>query len=163
MTKLYILTTIICLSLFFSCKTTKPISENYQVQCDKISNEATYSVAISYQSNNDFADIETIKQNAIDGILFRGITGNNECVAQKPTLDKAKSEISNTSFYKQLYGDSKSYNKYITNISKVKDEVLETIKNKKLYQHSYRVNVNKELLRKDLITAGLLKPLNSGF
>jgi len=163
MTMPYKLTLALCFTMFFSCKTTKPLSENYQIQCEKTSNESTYTVSISYQSNNDYADIETVKQNAIDGILFRGITGKNDCVAQKPLLDKGKSEVSNTEFYKQLYGKNKNYNKYVTNISKLNDQTLETIKNKKLYQNSYLVTINKDLLQKDLINAGLLKQLNTGF
>lgn len=157
------LTLTLCFTLFLSCKTTKPLSENYQIQCYKTSNESTYTVSISYQSNNDYTDIEIVKQNAIDGILFRGITGKNDCVAQKPLIDKAKSEVFNTEFYKQLYGNNKHYNKYVTNISKLNIETLETIKNKKLYQHSYLVTINKDLLKKDLINTGLLKQLNTGF
>ena len=164
MRKFYVVTVILSfITSFSSCKTSYHISENYQIQCDKTTDESSYSVTINYESNNNLIDIETVKQNAIDGILFRGITGNNECVAQKAILDKPKSEISNTIFYKQLYGNNKNYNKYITNISKVKDNLLETIKDKKLYKHIYRVDINKELLRKDLITQGLLKPLTSGF
>lgn len=161
MTKLTALTFISFAAYLFGCKTTKPLSENYQIQCDKTSNEATYTVLIAYQSNNSYADIETIKRSALDGVLFRGITGTNECVAQKPMLDKVKTEVSSTDFYKQLYKDG--YNKYITNITKGSDNSLETIKSKSLYQHTYKVSINKELLRKDLISAGLLKSLNAGF
>ena len=157
------LTLAFYLTFLFSCNTTKPISENYQIRCEKTSNEATYTVAVSYQSNSDYTDIETVKQNALDGILFRGITGTNECVAQKPLLNRDKSEVSNTTFYKQLYGKKRYYNKYITNLSKLKDEPLESIKMKTVYQHNRLVTINKELLRKDLVAAGLLKQINAGF
>ena len=157
MKKNVLLIVILCL---FSCKSTKPFSENYQVQCVSTSTDALYKVEISFQSNQNKTNLEMIKLNAIDAVLFRGLTGGKDCITQKPMLTN-KSEAKNNSFFKELYGNKSAYNKYISAIEKPNDELLQ--EKDRLFNHVCIVSVNKDLLRKDLITANLLKPLNAGF
>jgi hypothetical protein len=144
-----------------SCKTPKPFSENYQVQCVSTSTDALYKVEISFQSNQNKINLEMIKLNAIDAVLFRGLTGGKDCITQKPMLTINKSEAKTNSFFKELYGNKSAYNKYISAVEKTNDQLLQ--EKNRLYNHVYIVSVNKDLLRKDLITANLLKPLNAGF
>lgn len=147
--------------LLISCRTTFP--ENYQVQCFNTSADATYTVDVYYQANNKSTDLDRIKLSAVDGVLFRGLTGGKGCTAQKPLLIQSKASVSNTAFFKMLYGKKKSYDKYITLLQQGPQELIETNGKKQLFTNHYQVTVNKELLRKDLIAEGLLKPLNSGF
>ena len=87
-----------------SCTAPKKFSENYQIICENTSTDATYSVLVSYQSNDTNADFELIKLTAVDGVLFRGITGTNGCITQKPLLTVTKTEIENNALYKKIYG-----------------------------------------------------------
>ena len=148
--------------LFFtiSCKTVFP--ENYQAECYSTASDAIYTVDISYQDYNSI-DENRIKLSAVDAIIFRGLKGGKDCVAQKPMLNQSKSELKGSDFFKNLYGKNKNYEKYITHLKKENQEVIDNGKQKKRINIHYRVTINKELLRKDLITAGLLKSLNSGF
>jgi hypothetical protein len=145
----------------FSCKPTKPFSENYQVQCVSTSTDASYKVEISFQSIEPNPNLELIKLNAIDAILFRGLTGGKDCITQKPMLTINKSEAKTNSFFKDLYGKKSAYNKYVSAAEKTNDQLLQ--EKNRLYNHVCIVSINKDLLRKDLITANLLKPLNAGF
>ena len=147
--------------LLISCRATFP--ENYQVQCFNTSADDTYTVDVYYQANKTYTDVERIKLSAVDGVLFRGLTGGKGCTAQKPLLIQSKADVNNTAFLKMLYGKNKGYDKYITLLQKGPQELTETYDKKQLFTNHYQVTVNKELLRKDLITAGLLKPLNAGF
>ena len=133
----------------------------FQVECNSVSTDAIYSVDLTVESKKELADLGPVKLDALDGVLFRGITGNN-CVAQKPMLSQAKTEISNNQLIHAIYGKRKEYDRYITHISRIGKSPL-TNKSKPTSQFKYRININKNLLRQDLTNAGLLKPLNSGF
>ena len=159
--KIYTFYIIALCFLFISCRVTFP--ENYQVQCFNTSADAIYTVDVYYQVNNNSTDVDRIKLSAVDGVLFRGLTGGNGCTAQKPLLIQSKASVSNTAFFKMLYGKKKSYDKYITLLQQGPQEMIETNGKKQLFTNHYQVTVNKELLLKDLIAEGLLKPLNSGF
>jgi hypothetical protein len=126
-----------------------------------VSTDAIYSVDLTVESKKELTDLGPVKLDALDGVLFRGITGNN-CVAQKPMLSQAKTEISNNQLIKAIYGKRKEYDRYITNISRLGKSPL-TNTTKPTSQFRYRINVNKDLLQQDLTKAGLLKSLNSGF
>jgi len=159
--KTYAFSVIASAFLLLSCRATFP--ENYQVQCFNTSADATYTVDVYYQANKSYTDVDRIKLSAVDGVLFRGLTGGKGCTAQKPLLIQSKAAVSNTAFFKMLYGKKKSYDKYITLLQQGPQELIETNGKKQLFTNHYQVTVNKELLRKDLIAEGLLKPLNSGF
>ncbi len=133
----------------------------FQIECNSVSADATYVVDVTVETNKEFANLGPVKLDAIDGVLFRGITGGN-CVTQKPILTQTKSEVNNNSLIKAIYGKKRGYDKYITNIAPVSTTRL-TNASKPTTQFKYRITINKDLLRKDLSNAGLIKTLNSGF
>jgi len=118
-------------------------------------------VDVTVESANELNDLGPVKLNAIDGILFRGITGSN-CVTQKPILLQSKTEVRNNLLIKAIYGKKKGYGKYITNIASVNTTKLNNGP-KPRSQFTYRLTINKDLLLKDLTNNGLIKGLNSGF
>lgn len=133
----------------------------FQIECNSVSADATYVVDVTVETNKELANLGPVKLDAIDGVLFRGITGGN-CVTQKPILTQAKSEVNNNPLMKAIYGKKRGYDKYITNIAPVSTPRL-TNASKHTTQFKYRIIINKDLLRKDLSNAGLIKTLNSGF
>jgi len=133
----------------------------FQIECNSVSRDATYVVDITVESTKELTDLGPVKLNAIDGILFRGITGSN-CVTQKPILSQSKTEVRNNALIKAIYGKKKGYNKYITNIAPFTTTKL-TNGPKPRSQYKYRITINKDLLRKDLSNNGVIKELNSGF
>lgn len=143
--------------LISSCQTPR----YFQIECNSVSNDATYMVDVTVESYMELSDFGTAKLNAIDAVLFRGITGSN-CVTQKPMLTQAKSEVNKNQLIKNIYGRKNGYDRYISNITFVSSTRL-TNTSKSITQFKYRVSINKELLRKDLTNGGLIKTLNSGF
>ena len=143
--------------LISSCQTPR----HFQIECNSVSNDATYVVDVSVESNIELSNLGTTKLYAIDAVLFRGITGSN-CVTQKSMLTQAKSEVNNNQLIKNIYGRKNGYDRYISNIAFVSSTRL-TNTSKPITQFKYRVSINKELLRKDLTNSGLIKTLNSGF
>lgn len=133
----------------------------FQIECNSVSGDATYVVDVTVESANELNDLGPVKLNAIDGILFRGITGSN-CVTQKPILLQSKTEVRNNLLIKAIYGKKKGYGKYITNIASVNTTKLNNGP-KPRSQFTYRLTINKDLLLKDLTNNGLIKGLNSGF
>jgi len=147
---------ILCFS-FCSCK----VINNYQIECYSVSEDATYIIDVTLESKSILKDLSKIKINGIDGVLFRGVTGKN-CVTQKPLIQQTKSEVINNKFINSIYKNRGGCDKYITKIEQLGINPILRV-SKKTYQHKYRLTVNKDLLRKDLINAGLLKELNSIF
>ena len=133
----------------------------FQIECNSVSADATYVIDVTIEAKKEMTDLGAVKLDAIDGVLFRGITGNN-CVTHKPILAQAKAEVNNNPLIKAIYGRKRGYDKYITNIAPVSTKRL-TNTSKPTTQIKYRVAINKDLLQKDLAKAGLIKPLNSGF
>jgi hypothetical protein len=147
---------ILCFS-FCSCK----VINNYQTECYSVSEDATYIIDVTLESKSILKDLSKIKINGIDGVLFRGVTGKN-CVTQKPLIQQTKSEVINNKFINSIYKNRGGCEKYITKIEQLETGPILGV-SKQLYQHKYRLTINKDLLRKDLINAGLLKELNSIF
>jgi hypothetical protein len=141
----------LCLLLFFivtlGCRPTRIL----QIECYSVSNESTYSLDIHLARGKSVVKLSEIKLEAIDAILFRGITGT-QCISQRPMLTQSKQEVKSNLIVKAIYGPQNGYEKYITNITS-----LDTILAK------YRVTINKDLLRRDLTNTGLIKPLNNPF
>lgn len=131
----------------FGCRSTRII----QVECYSVSNESTYLLDIHLAREKGVVKLSKIKLEAIDAILFKGITGTN-CISQRPMLTQSMQEVKSNALIKAIYSQKKGYEKYITNIIP-----LDTISAK------YRVTINKDLLRRDLTNTGLIKPLNTGF
>lgn len=143
--------------LFTSCQSQR----FFQIECNSVSGDGTYVVDITVESKNELSDLGPVKLDAIDGILFRGINGGN-CVTQKPLLSQSKTSVKNYELIKAIYGKKKGYDKYITSIENVSKNRL-TNTSKPTSQFKYRLSINKDLLRKDLMNAEIIKPLISGF
>jgi hypothetical protein len=151
-----ILIGILCFSVC-SCK----VINNYQSECYSVSEDASYIIDVTLETKAILKDLSIIKIDGIDAVLFRGVTGR-KCVTQKALLSQNKYELISNKFINDIYKKRSSCDKYIIKIEELGINPILRV-SKKIYQHKYRLTVNKDLLRKDLINAGLLKQLNSIF
>jgi len=150
----------IYLIFFFLVSSCRP-TRTFQIECNSVSADATYVVDVTVESKKELSDLGPVKLDAIDGVLFRGITGSN-CVTQKPIIGMSKVEVRKNRLIKNIYRNRKGYEKYVTNLSVISKSPI-TYTAKQTFQYKYRIAINKDLLRKDLVAAGLIKSLNDGF
>lgn len=134
---------------------------SFQIECNSVSEDAIYSVDVTIESKKELADLGEVKLAAIDEVLFKGISGAN-CITQKPMLSKVKTEVISSQLYKDIYGKKRRYEKYVNSITPISSS-KELKNSSQLYQFKYRVKISKDLLRNDLIEAGLQGSLNSIF
>ena len=131
----------------------KPLSKdyNYNIAGVAIAQEGYYLVEISaIVDKKKKATIELAKKCAIHGCLFKGFSVDN--IAQKPMVISPSVEDENPDFFNKLFEEQ--YKRY-TNCT----HPIQIVKVGKQYRVTAIVLVSKELLRKDLESAGIIRKL----
>lgn len=133
----------------------------YDIECAGTGNEGTFLVKVWTYSNKGTIPNEEAKKNAVHGVLFRGFAANGVgCVSQRPLIKDASVQHEKADFFDSFFGKESPYLKYAT----ISSSVPEVIKiSKKEFKVGYVVTVSKDLLRKDLEVAGIVKSLSAGF
>lgn len=137
----------------------------YDIQCEGTGADGSYLVKVWSYGKNAKISSEEIKQNAVNGVLFRGFpAGAQGCKGQKPIISSPAVYDEKRDFFDTFFGKKgeagAAYSKYATIISP-SPEVIKV--NKKEYKVGVVVSVSKDLLRKDMEAAGIVKSLTSGF
>lgn len=126
----------------------------YEILCAGTGVQGTYLVEVTSYGKTVDAALAQMKKDAVHGVLFRGLTG--ECV-QKPLAGSAEVENENKDFFDNFFGTSGDYAKYVV------EEKNMNIIAKKVSKREYKVtkvlSVKKDLLRRDLEKAGVIKAL----
>lgn len=111
-----------------------------------------YVVEVSaYVSSKKEISDAVVKKCALHGVLYRGFSGNDGCHSQKPLLQN--SDESHSSLIDELI--TSEYGKYVETIG----VPLKVIKQPKRYKVTTIIQVAKDLLRKDLEKAGIIRKL----
>ncbi|KUF39315.1 hypothetical protein AS361_01680 [Myroides marinus] len=133
----------------------------YDIECAGTGSEGTFLVKIWTYSNKGTIPNEEAKKNAVHGVLFRGFAANGVgCVSQRPLIKDASVQHEKVDYFNSFFGKESPYLKYAT----ISSSVPEVVKiSKKEYKVGYVVSVSKDLLRKDLEVAGIVKSLSAGF
>lgn len=138
------------MSLSVSAKDGKSLL--YEISC--AGNASGYYIVevTAYVSKKSNINEEHVKKCALHGVLFKGFSGKAGCSSQQPLI----MQIKNTE-------DSIFLNNLIdVNYSKYSESVgipLKVIKQKKRYKITTTIQVAKDLLRKDLEKAGIIRKL----
>lgn len=135
---------------------------NYQLECISTSNDGNYMVKVWVMTSNAKKANELAKKYAVHGIIFRGLTANKGCSAEKPLVDSPSVEKEKSDFFKTFFENKGKYLEYVSGTNDAKAEP-EIIKNKSGTKIGIIVTVAKEQLRKTLVHEGIIKSLNSGF
>ena len=135
---------------------------NYQLECISTSNDGNYIVKVWVMTSNAKKENELAKKYAVHGIIFRGLTANKGCSAEKPLVDSPSVEKEKSDFFKTFFENKGKYLEYVSGTNDAKAEP-EIIKNKSGTKIGIIVTVAKEQLRKTLVHEGIIKSLNSGF
>ena len=132
----------------------------YDIECAGIGSEGTYLVKVWSYGKKPKVSSEEMKKNAVHGVLFRGFSGEQGCTSQRPLIKSPAVLQEKAEFFDLFFGDQGTYLKYANVVS----PTSETIKvNKNEYKVGVIISISKDLLRKDMEDAGIIKGLSSGF
>jgi hypothetical protein len=132
----------------------------YEIECAGVAQEGYYLVKCYTYTKEKNIKMEQAKKNAIHGVLFKGFSGNstNGCSTVKPLCANPNIEFEKKEFFDTFFADGGKYMKYI-NLSNDAEMASERIKVGKEYKFGVNILVSKDMLRKDMEEAGILRTL----
>lgn len=131
----------------------------YEIECAGNGTQGTYLIKVWSYSKKARVAAEQCKKNAVHGVIFKGYTGGNGCVAQRPLAKNAGVELEYAEYFDKFFSDGGEYYKYVSLTSAEQD----IVKVGKEYKVGVIVSVQKDDLRKALEAAGVIRGLSSGF
>ena len=136
----------------------------YEIEAIQTGVQGTYLIKVwSYSKKPDVA-IEQAKKNAVHGIIFRGFSGKNGVPGQKPLARNPNLENEKVEFFKGFFATGSKYLKFVSLTNDGAVAAGDRFKiGKKEYKIGVLISVKKELLRKDLEAAGIIKSMTSMF
>ncbi|KMQ70687.1 hypothetical protein [Chryseobacterium koreense] len=135
----------------------------YEIECAGVGQDGSYLVRVfSFEKTRKLV-IEQAKKNAVHGVIFKGFIGNSECGTQKPLAKNPNAEAENEHFFNNFFMDGGKYMKYVTLSTDGNVDPKDIVKVGKEYKLGIIVTVSKDLLRKDLEAAGIIKSFSSMF
>jgi hypothetical protein len=137
----------------------KPENLRYDIECAGNGTQGSYLVKVWVYTKSNKMDQETLKKYAVHGVIFKGFTGKEGCVQQKPLANSPEIEKQKADFFDAFFNTDKAFAKYTT----ILGGSLESVKIGKEYKHGIVVSVAKDMLRKDLEQAGIIRALDAGF
>lgn len=126
---------------------------NYEISCAGVGVQGTYLVEVTSYGKTVDAALAQMKKDAVHGVLFRGFTG--KC-SQKPLAGKPEVENNFKDYFKVFFSDKGDYGKYVVESNEVAPMPTKVGKQ---YKVTKILSVKKDLLRRDLEKAGIIKPL----
>ena len=150
---------IFCL-LALSVQANKPENLRYDIECAGTGSQGTYLVKVwVYGKNPKKITSDVIKKYAVHGVIFKGFAGKSGCAAQRPIAQSPALEQEKADFFNVFFNKDKAYGKYVTEVG----GTAERVKIGKEYKVAAIISVSKDLLRKDMETAGIIRGLSDGF
>ncbi len=98
--------------------------------------------------------------NAVHGVIFKGYASQGSRMSHRPLVQDPVIASTKKDFFDQFFADKSNYMRYVVNIV---DGSMEVKKVGKEYKVAQIVTVNKDMLRKHLEQAGVIRGLSSGF
>lgn len=148
---------IVLLCSFVSMSQNKLL--DYEIAGNGTGVQGRYLVNVCAISPSSKLDDAQIAKCAVHGVLFKGFSNKELRQNQKPIIEDASIEAANQDFFKSFFADGGAYGKYV----EIVNQSRKVIKSGKQYKVFSDVTVNKEQLRKDLESAGIIKSINSIF
>jgi hypothetical protein len=139
---------------------TSKINRNYQTECISIETDGYVIIKIWDTKKGMNYNVEQARKDAVDAVLFSGISGKNGCATQPPIINKTEEQENFKTIEKSFF--SKKGKWIIYTRSAATETTLPDklgVKNWKVYQ----VSVSKNELRKYLEEQKIIKSLNNGF
>jgi hypothetical protein len=135
------------------------VSMRYDIECAGTGTEGTYLIKVWVYAKKNNVDENLLKKSAVHGVIFKGFAGAQGCTSQKPLASSPGIEQEKANFFNVFFANNGDYLKYAS----VVVGSTETIKVGKEFKIGVIVSISKDLLRKDLESAGVIRGLSSGF
>lgn len=167
-TKTALLLIAICMAFTVQAQKKKKAEKDtkawrYEIECVSTGAQGAYLVKVwSYSKKPEIA-INQAKKNAVHGVIFKGFTGKGAGCTQKPLASSPALEEQNEVFFEDFFADGGKYMKFVTESNDGGVGAGDRMKIGKEYKIGVVVSVYKDLLRKDLEDAGIIKGLSNGF
>ncbi|MCQ2341871.1 MAG: hypothetical protein MJZ75_00045 [Paludibacteraceae bacterium] len=160
----FLLAAVFCLPM--SAETAKEKKANkdtqafrYEIECAGNAQPGSYLVTVwSYSKKASVAENQC-RKNAVHGVLFKGFSGGNGCIAQRAIVNIPGAEDANKVYFDTFFGEGGEFMKYASIVG----GTAEVVKVGKEYKVGQVVNVRKDELRKAMESAGIIKSFNAGF
>jgi hypothetical protein len=98
--------------------------------------------------------------NAVHGVIFRGYASSSAATSQRPLVSDPTIESTKADFFEAFFKEDGPYLRYVSTVLEGSEEVRKVGKE---YKVGVVVTVNKDMLRKHLEQAGVVRGLGSGF
>lgn len=161
---------VVCFSLSANAQAKKKadkatVAWRYELACVGTGVTGTYLIKVYSYSKKPSVAKNQAKKNAIHGIIFKGFgAGAKGCTSQQPLARNPNIEQEKADYFKDFFADGGKYMKFVSLSNDGAVGAGDVIKvSKKEYKVGIVVSVQKDLLRKDLEAAGIIKGLASGF
>jgi len=135
----------------------------YEIECVSTGAEGSYLIKVWSYSKKPVIAIEQAKKNAVHGIIFKGFAGQGAGCTQKPLTNNPALEQEKAIYFDDFFADGGKYMKFVNVSGDGSVAAEDRLKVGKEYKMGVIVSVQKDLLRKDLEAAGIVKSLNAGF
>lgn len=136
----------------------------YEIEGVSQGSQGTYLIKVWSYSKKPKVAIEQAKKNAVHGVIFRGYEGNKKGLRpQKPLTNDPNLEQEKEVFFRDFFATGGKYLKFVSLTNDGAVAAGDRLKVGKEYKIGIVVSVQKDALRKDLESAGIIRGLNSGF
>lgn len=131
---------------------------NYTIEsAGRPAGQGSYMVKVTVNTKNKNLPDKDIAKCAVHGVLFHGFSGDNHHT-EKPLARSASTEAEHKEFFDPFFSSSRAAS-YANPVQSTR----QVTKSGKEYVITEIVEVQKDMLKKDLQDAGVLRSLNSGF
>lgn len=131
---------------------------NYAIEgSGRPAGQGSYVVKVTVNTKNKNLPDKDIAKCAVHGVLFHGFSGDNHHT-EKPLARKSSAEAEHKEFFDSFFSSSRA-----AAYANPMQSTRQVTKSGKEYVITEVVEVQKDLLKKDLQDAGVLGSLNSGF
>jgi hypothetical protein len=150
---------IFLLSIFIHISFTQN-NRTYQTECLTTNIDGYVTIKIWDSSKGPKYNLEQARKDAVDAILFSGISGGNGCSTQPPFLVSVK-EVDNFKAIEKSFFSKKGIWATFTRSALLETTLVTNLKvnSSKVYQ----VSISKNELRKYLEEQKIIKKLTNGF
>ena len=130
----------------------------YDIEFIESAAEGMVMVKVWSQAKKPELAMDLSAINAVHGVLFKGYVAANSRLSHRPIVKDPVIASTKKDFFDQFFAND--YRRYVINIVDGRTEVKKVGKEYKVAQV---VTVNKDMLRKHLEQAGIIKGLSAGF